>query len=111
MPNYDREYRFEVYSRRWGHKDAYRIKLTKNGWRVDHIMINGDTDASGKPTLFSNFKQDSINYPESIGEYMERIWERAHSENLSEEQIQEMLQALAEWVTTTEENTPEFVYE
>lgn len=111
MPDYNQEYRFNVYSRRWGHPDAYKVKLTNTGWNVGHIAINGDTDKTGKPSLFANFSQDYINYPQAVGDYMERIWERAHEENLSEEEIQEMLQALADWVSITEKNTPEFVYE
>ena len=110
MPDYNHLYQFNVYSRRWGRRDSYRIKLTPTGWNIGHIAINGNSDKTGKNILFANFHQDYINYPYNIGDYMERLWERAHRENLSVEQIQEMLQALADWVSVTEENTPEFVY-
>ncbi len=106
MPDYNHAYRFEVYSRRWGRRDTYRIKLTATGWNVSHIAINGDCDKEGERFLFLNFRQDYIDYPYKVGRYMEKIWERAHHDNLPIAKIQEMLQAVADWVSLTEENAP-----
>ena len=84
------------------------MKLTQTGWDIAHIAINGPSDKTGEPILFMNFRQDYIQYPYDIGRFLEHIWERAHDcdENLSNEEIQAMLDALADWVTLTERSAP-----
>src|SRR5579859_2643365 len=54
------DFTFRVYSRRWGHDDAYQVKRTEDGWTITHIAIGGPCDKGGRPFLFENFRQDSI---------------------------------------------------
>ncbi len=100
------EFEFPVYSSRWGHKDNYKIKRTKNGWKIDFLTIGGTSDKRGYPYLFKNFEQDGIEYPKSLGMRMEWLWERAKEDGLSKERLQEELNRLAEWISEIEEKQP-----
>ncbi len=96
----------EVYSRRWGHNDTYRVDITDAGWYISHFTIGGECDPGGKPYLFENFEQDVINYPADIGNYLAFLWERAKKDDLSDDEVQRHLNALGQWIQTTERSTP-----
>ncbi|MBM7558120.1 hypothetical protein [Halanaerobacter jeridensis] len=100
------EFTFKVHTERWGHNDNYTVKRTQDGWEISNIAIGGECDKSGDPYLFKNFKQDFIDYPINIGEYMISIWERAKSENWNHQEVQEALDRVANWVSQCEENSP-----
>lgn len=102
---------FTVYSRRWGHNDTYEIARAETGWRVQHITTGGDCDKQGRPYLFNNLDHDSINYPASLGEYMEFLWEKVDEDSLSDAQIQQHLNQLANWVQGVEQSTPEGIWD
>lgn len=89
------DFEFIVYSKRWGHNDTYHVKLTSTGWHVDHIAINGDCDPSGKPYLFENLEQDSIQHPANLGSQMSTLWQRATSGKFTPAEIQEQLELIA----------------
>lgn len=97
---------FKVFSRRWGHDDTYRIKRTRQGWLVEHMSINGDCDKEGKPVLYENFSQDSINWPSGLPSAMETLWDYAEKHNLTDDQLQDHLDQLANWVSTCERSQP-----
>ena len=96
----------EVYSRRWGHTDRYKISKTANGWYVDHERIKGECDETGEPYLFKNIDQDGINYPKDLGGYMEWLLDESTKKNMSEEEIQEQLDLIGEWIQITEKASP-----
>lgn len=96
----------EVYSRRWGHNDTYGMDLTETGWDISHVAIGGECDPSGEPYLFENLKQDSINYPAELGEYLAYLWKRAKEDGLSDAEVQQHLDALGQWIQVTERSTP-----
>lgn len=102
----DADFTFRVYSRRWGREDTYKVRRTADGWTVRHNVIGGPCDKGGRPFLFHNFRQDSIQYPEGVDEWLERLWNRAAEKGLTKEQVQLALQQLADWVTNTEKNAP-----
>ena len=97
---------FRVYSRRWGHDDTYRLTRTASGWDIAHMAIGGPCDKGGRPFLFQNLDQDFIRYPVGLADSLEWLWEKAASEGLSHEQVQEALQQLADWVSETEKSGP-----
>ena len=99
---------FEVYNRRWNKKDIYTITWQENGWHLKHIAHTGDCDKEGKPFLYGNFGQDSINYPSSIDGFMEHLWQEIDEEVIDHEEAQKKLQQLADWVTTCEKATPKW---
>lgn len=100
------EFDFPVYSRRWGHKDHYRIKRTKDGWEVNYLTIGGNGDKAAYPYLFKNLEQDGIEYPRSLGKKMEWLWEEAKENGLSKDEIQEALNDLADWISEVERKSP-----
>lgn len=97
---------FRVYSRRWGHHDPYSIKRTEYGWYVMHLAIGGPCDKGGRPYLFDNFRQDSIQYPHRLDGWFEWLWDQAECKGLTKEEVQAALDDVAAWVSLTEENTP-----
>lgn len=89
---------FTINSPRWKHDDTYRLDIHKDGWNVQHISINGNSDKQGNPHLFSNLKQDFITYPSGLGLEMELLFEHARDKSLPDEEIQKRLDRLAQWV-------------
>lgn len=100
------EFTFSVYSKRWGHDDTYKITRTEVGWDVRHLKIGGPCDKEGRPFLFENFRQDNIQHPADLSGWMEWLWNQAEEKGLSQEQVQEGLQQLADWVSAVERDTP-----
>lgn len=100
------EFTFRVYSRRWGHEDSYTFKRTNEGWTISHLMIGGPSDKGGRPFLFENLRQDLIQYPAGLDGWLEWLWSKAAEEGLTEEQVQNGLQQLANWVSATERSAP-----
>lgn len=97
---------FRVYSNRHRHDDTYSVTRTADGWTVSHIAIGGPCDKGGRPFLFENFRQDSIQFPEGLDGWMEWLWNRAAEDGLAQDQVQTGLQQLADWVSNTERNAP-----
>lgn len=100
------QFEFRVFSRRWGHHDIYQITRTLLGWDVNHFAIGGPCDKGGRPFLFDNFRQDSIQHPHRLDGWFEWLWDQAESKGLSKEQVQEALNELAAWVSETEQKVP-----
>ena len=100
------EFELRVYSLRWGHDDVYQVRRTERGWWIGHLSINGDCDKAGDPALFANLRQDSIAHPSDLGYWMEHLWDRAHEEGLSHEQVQDALNQLGVWISTVEKAKP-----
>lgn len=103
------QYTFEVYSRRRGYENTYRIEKLNEGWYIGFKAHSGKCDKEGSPYLAGNFNQDSINYPKRIGFYMEWIWDDLHNNKIDEVTAQERLQQLADWVSETEKSTPDTI--
>lgn len=105
---------FEVYTRRWGHSDIYRMQRTIDGWICNHIAINGECQKSGEGALFNNLDHDSIFYPkDAIMFALENLWESAEEGEIDLVELQKRLQQVADWISSVEkavgENQPEWV--
>ena len=100
------KFTFRVYSNRWGHEDTYRVQRTADGWTISYLTIGGPCDKGGRPFLFENFRQDTIHFPDGLDLRLEWLWNQASERGLSVEQVQDGLQQLADWVSTTERNVP-----
>jgi len=100
-----------VFSRRWDHDDTYTVEKTIKGWNISAMTIGGECDKKGAPFLYKNLDQDSINYPEELPGYMEWLWQQAYDQSLSDDQIQEELDRLGEWIKTTEKASPKGIFQ
>lgn len=109
------QFEFWVYSRRFSHKDRYRVTRTQSGWTFSHmqdIMSGRDGRVGGKAGtgLFHLLDHDSINYPEELPGYLEWLWEQAADAGLSHDEVQEALSDLAEWTSLCEQHSPSGVF-
>lgn len=104
----DNEFNFNIYSRRWGHDDYYSIILTDNGWNFSATAthLSGECDKKGNPFLFNTLEHESINYPKELDEYLEHLWYQVKEQGLNQEEIQNALNALAEWISLCEKSSP-----
>jgi hypothetical protein len=101
-PKEDPPFQLPVYSRRYGHYDYYRIRLTPSGWHIEHLAHNGNCDPTGHPILYDNFSQDYIRRPPMIDLLMRSLWQEASSGTLSREQIQQRLNAIGAAIEESE---------
>lgn len=99
---------FKVYSRRWDKYDTYKLARIPTGWDIRHIAINGKYDKQGNPYLFKNFKQDFISYPYDLPIILEILWDAAEKNNLTNQELQERINDLAEWVSKCERAHPSY---
>ena len=98
--------KIEVFSRRWGHNDTYMVTITAKGWNISHIMIGGECDTKGAPYLYENLDHESINYPQSLPEYMDWLWQKAKEQKMTDDQIQAELNQIGKWIQATEKASP-----
>ena len=99
----EKDLTFEVYTRRWGHADRYRMKRTIDGWNCSHIAINGKCGKNGEGALLANLHHDCVFFPEDGVKYgMEELWEAADEGEVDLEGLQERLQQVADWISHVE---------
>lgn len=103
-----KEFTFEVYNNRKSSTLTYRLKKTSDGWHISHLAINGDCEPDGTPLLYANLNQDYISYPSKIGSYLNWIWTELEHENMIDDDAQQKLQELADWISSCEQNQPQW---
>ncbi len=102
------ELTFEVYTRRWGYPDRYRIIRTIDGWKCCHIAINGKCEKSGEGALLDNLNHDCIFFPKDAVMYaLENLWESADEGEIDLSELQERLQQVADWISHVEKSVVE----
>ncbi|MGB6780396.1 MAG: hypothetical protein WBE33_16700 [Planococcus citreus] len=102
------KFSFNVHSNRWGHKDRYELTRTKEGWFVNAMSYKGEDKINEEmKVLYQAMMHDSISFPRNVDSYLTSIWMRAQEEGLSQEEVQEMLDKVAEWISETEMNAPD----
>ncbi len=101
------EFRFQVFSHRWGHEENYKLKRTETGWYVEFMAISGPCDKTGAPYLFENLRHDSIQYPAELGMWLEWLWRQAQDKGLTAQEVQEALDQLSKWVIHVEKERPQ----
>ena len=110
----NKEMKFYVYTRRWGHEDCYRIKRTDTGWYCEFMTIDSNCGKDGKGGLQNNLNHDCIFYPKEGIEYaMLKLWDEANQGVLDMELLSERLQQVAEWISISEKSVyaqPDWVY-
>ncbi|OPH52185.1 hypothetical protein BC351_33165 [Paenibacillus ferrarius] len=102
-------FEFPVFSRRWGHKDSYKVTRNEQGWSFS-FHKNEQGDKTGSPALYRFLDHDSINYPQELPGYLEWLWIQAEEQGLSHDEVQESINDLADWVSACESSTPRGVF-
>lgn len=103
--NLNKEIDIKIYSRRWGHKDTYSVERTLEGWTVTfHQKKAGDKEGKA---LIETLEHDFINYPHELGVFMWHLWNKADSNEMTVEELEQDLKKIANWINVCEENTPE----
>lgn len=92
---------FDVHSNRWGHLDRYHIKRTMDGWCVDRHSGRIEGDKYGSAIILF-LDHDRIIYPHKIKDFFARIWDYADGYDAKIEEIQELMQGVADWISVTE---------
>ncbi|WP_139489915.1 hypothetical protein [Brevibacillus dissolubilis] len=100
------EFEFRIYSNRWGHHDLYRLTRTENGWYINHLSYRGEDGLYDNKVLYASLRHDSISFPTNVDSYLASIWEIAKIEGLTHNEVQEMLNRVADWISQTEMNAP-----
>jgi hypothetical protein len=101
------EFKFSFYNPRFKHNmDEFHIKRTEAGWHGGFADFYGDWGMNGEPHLYKYLRNEYISYPVNLGSYWEDIWYRANEGKLSNEEIQDRLNQLVEWVNTTTKARP-----
>lgn len=104
MATVGRMFDFKVFSRRFGHDDNYSVTLEEDGWTIVSQGMGGKCDPDGNPGLYANFRQDSIHHSDDVGSGF--AWLYKNRMDLSDQEMQDGLQRLADWVSETERGTP-----
>jgi len=101
------KFRFNIYTNRWGHKDSYELTRTEKGWYIEHLSYNGEDDINEEmKILYAAMEHDSISFPRDVDDYMRSIWISAKDRGLSHNQVQAMIDEVADWISNTEMNAP-----
>ena len=100
------EFKIDIYSCRWGHDDCYILQRNIDGWYFSNLMeYEGQCNFEGDPYLYKALEHDDIAYPHDIRYYLSSIWQRAdNGESL--ENVQDMLNKIADWINNTERSSP-----
>lgn len=99
----DKKIEFKVYTRRWGHEDAYSIKRTVCGWYCEYFAIQGKCKKNGEGGLFMNLDHDYVFYPkEGVSYAMERLWEDADEGIIDFNELSRRVQQIADWISVVE---------
>jgi hypothetical protein len=96
-----------IFSPRWGHEDTYVLELSRASLVVNHITSkavctyreNLDPEWSGD-SLEDILRNDSIYTPAVLPRMLERAWLAWRSNDLSDEELQIEINAVADWLNT-----------
>ncbi|MET1174593.1 hypothetical protein [Paenibacillus amylolyticus] len=97
---------FKIYTSRWGSYDNYKLTRNENGWFLNALSYQGQCDTYGDQELTRALEHDSVSYPRNMGSFLDSIWQLAQLNGLTYDQVKNMLDELAEWISETERNAP-----
>ncbi|MDR5025382.1 hypothetical protein FOL75_26705 [Bacillus thuringiensis] len=105
----DTTFNMTVFSSRWGHTDNYTVVRNADGWHTSFMSLSEQGGKDAQDSLAVLLRHDSIAYPHDLAYVMEDLWNQAADRGLSQEQVQAMLDEVANWIIATEKNYPGFV--
>lgn len=104
------KYSIKVFSPRWGHDDTWDFYLDGEGWKVQfgtgthgcrlhcEDSVNDADEIKEDKQFFHWARNDMINVPEVLPRFLRYLCAEYKEGEINEEQIQEELDALAEWI-------------
>ena len=113
--NLYKEMKFKIYTNRWGHFDTYKIERSFDGWvfygfgfnQTSPNITNCNKDGNG--ALIQALEHDSVNYPKNLPFALEQLWKIADEQEMSIEELNSYILALADWISNTEKLKPKFL--
>ena len=108
-----------VFSPRWGHDDIYTITLSRESMKITHHprgaicrwVENQDPEwQSTDGSLFGIFRNDSVTAPENFLDALEILWLNWRNGEINNEQVNDELKALFEWLNITTKSKPKTDY-
>ncbi len=106
--------KLKYYTRRREHENYCEIEKTSDGWAINASGLtteSGESDSYGKPSLFAILNHDSVNYPEELGGYMDYLWRQSEEKSMDNDEIQDHLNMLGEWISIVEKNSPTGIFQ
>jgi hypothetical protein len=100
------ELTFKYRTNRWNGPTTLRLTHNADGWHLGANAYTGQVTPNGAPLLFGNFDQDGVSYPRGIDLQLEYAWDQIAAGVWDEQDAQERIQELADWVTACEEAEP-----
>lgn len=104
--NLNKQFDFNVFSKRWGHYDRYKVCRTLDGWDVDFLMTGGTGDKEGS-AIIRCLEHDLISYPHNIKSYFRDVWEYADKNTVAVDKLAKKMNKLAEWISYSEIKKPQ----
>ncbi|MBP1155414.1 MULTISPECIES: hypothetical protein [unclassified Paenibacillus] len=90
-------------------RDFSELVRNEQGWHVSHLSYSEQGGRDAEPILGVVLRHDSVSYPRNLSSLMEDIWNRAEDEGLTHEEVQQMLNDVADWISLTERNYPDHI--
>lgn len=118
----NKDIEFNIYNRRWGHPDFYKIRRTITGWKFTCLFAhnNGECDKDGtyysddisnihdelydlSGPLFESLEHDSVFFPKEAVQYaLKKLWEEADEGIINYEDLTKRVQEIADWISAVE---------
>ncbi len=105
-----KNFKLEFYSGRSGPNHVLDIERTADGWIIRKGAKGGNCDKTGAPHLFEILENKGTNYPAALGGYIKWLWEKSKEQHLSDDEIQENINMLGEWLQIVEKSSPKGIW-
>jgi hypothetical protein len=87
-----------VYSRKEDKEKILTVDIGDEGWFVSNFGYRGLCDKTGAPYLLNCLRHSGSNYPPDLANTMKDLWDLAHTDNLSKDEIQKYLNEIGDWI-------------
>ncbi len=104
------DFKFKIYTVRWGHYDTYTINRTINGWYLSGLPAGtGICDKDGVGAITNALEHDQVCYPvEGVKDAFRTLWDDADKNNINIEELQNRLDDISKWIKEIEIKTREY---
>jgi len=105
-PTINDEFELRVFARRWNREIIFTIHRIGGGWFISAPFDpqGGLCDRMCSPHLSRLLRHAGIQYPSNVGRWFARLWRQARDRGLSHEAVQQGINEVANWITTTDQH-------